>query len=184
MRRSVALLAVMVLLVTFLPWAPAAAETAKDITSSCKFYAGSGRTGDNAFAKCTDRNYRTYWKTNNGEKCYVEVTLPEGQSASGVMVQWFEHPHAWGIQVKDEETGKWYVELLPRSLWQALSIHEALEKAFVNDGYSYDRLVYKIKRNVLMVEVYFHKHRSDNRRLIELSINNHEVKLKRNEKNQ
>ena len=84
----------------------------------------------------------------------------------------------------DEETGKWYVELLPRSLWQALSIHEALEKAFVNDGYSYDRLVYKIKRNVLMVEVYFHKHRSDNRRLIELSINNHEVKLKRNEKNQ
>ena len=32
----------------------AGAETAKDITSSCKFYAGSGRTGDNAFAKCTN----------------------------------------------------------------------------------------------------------------------------------
>ncbi len=107
LRRLVAWLAVMALLVTFLPWTPAAAETAKDITSSCRFYAGSGRTGDNAFARCTDRNYRTYWRTNNGEKCYVEVTLPEGQSASGVMVQWFEHPHAWGIQVKDEETGKW-----------------------------------------------------------------------------
>jgi len=77
----------------------------------------------------------------------------------------------------EENTGKWYVELKPRSFWQALSIHQALEKAFVSEGYSYDRLVYKINRNVMKVEVYFQKSRRDNRRQIELSINNHEVKL-------
>ena len=81
----------------------AGAEPAEDITAQCKFNAGSGRK---TFAKCRDRNYETYWKTSNGEKCYVEVTVPEGQSASGVMTQWFEHPHAWGVQVKDAD-GKW-----------------------------------------------------------------------------
>ena len=81
----------------------ALAETAADITSSCKFNAGSGR---NSFAKCRDRNYKTYWKTSNGDKCYVEVTVPAGQAASGVMVQWYEHTHAWGLQILDAD-GNW-----------------------------------------------------------------------------
>ena len=81
----------------------AGAETAADITSSCKFSAGSGRK---TFAKCRDRDYKTYWKTDNGDKCYVEVTVPAGQAAGGVTVQWYEHPHAWGVQVKGED-GKW-----------------------------------------------------------------------------
>ena len=68
----------------------AGADTAADITSSCKFNAGSGRK---TFSKCTDRSYKTYWRTNNGDKCFVEVTVPNG-TASGVMVQWYEHPHA------------------------------------------------------------------------------------------
>ena len=80
----------------------AGADTAADITSSCKFNAGSGRK---TFSKCTDRSYKTYWRTNNGDKCYVEVTVPNG-TASGVMVQWYEHPHAWGLQVKGAD-GKW-----------------------------------------------------------------------------
>ena len=84
----------------------ACAETAQDITKQCKFSAGSGRTGENAFSRCTDRNYKTYWRTSNGDKCFVEVTVPAGQTASGVMVQWYEHPHAWGVQVKDAD-GKW-----------------------------------------------------------------------------
>ena len=79
------------------------AETAADITSSCKFNAGSGRK---SFAKCRDRDYRTYWKTANGDKCYVEVTVPAGRAASGVMVQWYEHPHAWGLQIQDPD-GNW-----------------------------------------------------------------------------
>ena len=76
----------------------AGADAAKDITRQCKFYAGSGRTGDNAFARCTDRNYKTYWRTGNGAKCYVEITVPAGQTASGVMVQFYEHLHAWACR--------------------------------------------------------------------------------------
>ncbi len=81
----------------------AGAETAPDITSKCSFKAGSGRK---SFAQCTDRNYRTYWRTDNGAGAYVEVMLPKKQTASGVMVQWYEHPHAWGLQIQDE-TGAW-----------------------------------------------------------------------------
>ena len=87
-------------------YAFAGAESARDITAKCRFYAGSGRTGDHAFARCRDRNYETWWRTANGDKCYVEITVPEGETASGVMVQWYEHPHAWGVQLKDE-SGVW-----------------------------------------------------------------------------
>ena len=68
----------------------AGAETAKDITKQCRFSAGSGRTGTHAFSRCTDRDYQTYWRTSNGDKCYVEVTVPAGQTASGVMAQFYE----------------------------------------------------------------------------------------------
>ena len=81
----------------------ACAETAEDITSRCRFTAGSGRK---TFAYCKDRNYSSYWKTNNGDTAYVQVAVPEGETASGVMVQWYEHPHAWGVQVLDEN-GEW-----------------------------------------------------------------------------
>ena len=101
MKRS--LIAAMVIIAALFCCAAAGAEPAPDITRNCKFNAGSGRK---TFSKCKDRDYKTYWRTNNGDKCYVEVTVPAGQSASGVMVQWYEHPHAWGVQVKDE-SGKW-----------------------------------------------------------------------------
>ena len=97
MKRS--LIAAMVIIAALFCCAAAGAEPAPDITRNCKFNAGSGRK---TFSKCKDRDYKTYWRTNNGDKCYVEVTVPAGQSASGVMVQWYEHPHAWGVQVKDE----------------------------------------------------------------------------------
>lgn len=96
-------IAAMVIIAVLFCCTAAGAEPAPDITKNCKFNAGSGRK---TFSKCKDRDYKTYWKTNNGDKCYVEVTVPAGQSASGVMVQWYEHPHAWGVQVKDE-SGTW-----------------------------------------------------------------------------
>lgn len=81
----------------------AGAETAQDITGKCSFKAGSGRK---TFYYVRDRNYKTYWRTDNGDKGYVEVTVKHNLSASGVMVQWYEHPHAWGVQVKNEN-GEW-----------------------------------------------------------------------------
>ena len=101
--KHLGLFAATVLIAALFCFTAAGAETAEDITASCKFNAASGRK---SFSTCKDRNYKTYWKTNNGDKGYVEVTVPAGQSASGVMVQWYEHPHAWGVQIKDEN-GNW-----------------------------------------------------------------------------
>ena len=83
--------------------ASACAETAQDITSRCHFNASSGRK---TFSRCKDRDYETYWRTDNGAKACVQVTVPSGQTASGVMVQWYERPHGWGLQVQDEN-GNW-----------------------------------------------------------------------------
>ena len=81
----------------------ACADPAPDITKKCRFYALSARKN---FSRCTDRDYKTYWRSGNGDGAGVEVTVPEGQTASGVEVQWYEHPHAWGVQVQDEN-GAW-----------------------------------------------------------------------------
>ena len=81
----------------------AGADTAKDITARCHFNAASGRS---SFSSCKDRDYKTYWRSGNGEKARVQVTVPAGETASGVMVQWYEHPHPWMLQIQDEN-GDW-----------------------------------------------------------------------------
>ena len=83
--------------------AAAGAEPAPDITRDCRFFALSARKN---FSRCTDRNYKTWWRSGNGDGACIEVTVPAGQAASGVEVQWYEHPHAWGVQVQDEN-GAW-----------------------------------------------------------------------------
>ena len=81
--RHLGLFAAMVLIAALFCFTAAGAEPAADITNTCKFNAASGRK---TFSSCKDRNYKTYWKTNNGDKGYVEVTVPAGQSASGVPI--------------------------------------------------------------------------------------------------
>ena len=103
MRRIRGLLAVLAVLGLAVLCSAAAAETAEDITARCRFKAFSGRK---TFSGCTDRNYKTYWRSDNGKGACIEVTVPDGQIASGVMVQWFEHPHAWGLQVQNDD-GTW-----------------------------------------------------------------------------
>lgn len=97
------LIAAVLIIAAVLCCAAAGAETAKEITADCKYNAGSGRK---TFSKCKDRSYKTCWKTGNGARAYVEVTVPSGQTAGGVMMQLYEHPHAWGVQIKDE-AGNW-----------------------------------------------------------------------------
>lgn len=97
------LLAILAALIPLSLCAASGAETAADITAACTIRAGSSKK---TFPDCTDRNYKTYWRSANGEGAYIEVTVPRGNTASGVMVQWYEHPHAWGLQVQDE-TGAW-----------------------------------------------------------------------------
>ena len=82
--------------------APALGETAADITGKCSFNAASGRK---TFRRCTDRNYRTWWQSSNGASARLEVTVKAKGGASGVWVQWYEHPHAWALQLPDDEGG-------------------------------------------------------------------------------
>ena len=102
-RKFRFLTAALLLALTVLLIAAAGAETAEDITSSCHFKALSGRK---SFRNCTDRDYKTYWRSDNGKGACIEVTVPDGETASGVTVQWYEHPHAWGVQVQDA-SGEW-----------------------------------------------------------------------------
>ena len=99
-RGGVTLLLMMVLC-AFL--AAAGAESARDITKKCKLTAGARGSKLRA---CTDRSYKTYWQSVNGDKCWIEVRLPAGETASGVTVQWYEHPHAWGLQIQNA-AGNW-----------------------------------------------------------------------------
>ena len=73
------LIAAVLIIAAVLCCAAAMAETAQDITAACKFNAGSGRK---SFARCKDRNYKTFWQTDNGPRAYVEVTVPAGQAVS------------------------------------------------------------------------------------------------------
>ena len=90
-------------LFALLLFAAAAAEPAEDITNRCSFFAGSRRS---SFNDCRDRSYKTYWQSANGDNAYIEVTAPKGETVSGVMLQFSEKPHAWGVQLQDEN-GAW-----------------------------------------------------------------------------
>ncbi|MBQ9210564.1 MAG: PIG-L family deacetylase [Clostridia bacterium] len=81
----------------------AAAAPARDITSECTMLPGSKKK---EFKKAMDGNYRTYWNSYAGEGAAIQVTVPEGEEASGVWLQWYEHEHAVAVQVKDEQ-GEW-----------------------------------------------------------------------------
>lgn len=105
-RGSAGFLAMLIsafLLSGLFPFPSARAETAADITLRCTLKPGSGRK---SFQKCTDRNYRTSWTSSGGSKAWIEVTAPRGETCSGVWLQWYDHPHAWAVQVEDE-SGKW-----------------------------------------------------------------------------
>ncbi len=97
------ILGMLVMLCMLFPGFSASADPAAEITQSCEFSIFSGKK---TFGQCIDRDYKTYWKTNNSREAYLEVTLPEDCQAGGVMTKWFEHPHAWGVQVQNDQ-GDW-----------------------------------------------------------------------------
>lgn len=97
------IIAVLLGLLCLLMAAAAIAEPAEDITALCSFRAGSGR---DTLPQCYDRRYKTHWQSLGGKAAYLQVTLPEGQSASGVMTKWFDAHHGWQVQVEDED-GEW-----------------------------------------------------------------------------
>ena len=82
---------------------PVPESAASELTGRCSYAAGSNRK---TFSRCRDGNYRTWWQSESGKKAYIEVTLPAGESGSCVWIQWYEHPHAWALQLQGED-GAW-----------------------------------------------------------------------------
>lgn len=111
--------AVLVGLICLLIAGAAFAQTAEDLTERCTFQAGSGR---DTIPLCYDRDYKTHWQSSGGAGAYLEVMLPEGETAAGVMTKWFETPQCWQVQVQDAQgswntcgqtDGLYYTEFLP-----------------------------------------------------------------------
>ncbi len=83
--------------------AAAAAEEARDITSACTFRASKG-SGRNLEA-LHDGNYSYYWQSAKDWTPWVEVTLPEGETCSGVQIKWAFINKYWALEV--EKNGEW-----------------------------------------------------------------------------
>ena len=98
-RRFLPLLLALCLLPLSFSAARAEGGAAEDLTSRCSFFAGSNRK---TFSRCRDRNYRTWGQSQSGSKAWIEVTLPKGETASVVWIQWYEHPHALAVQLPGE----------------------------------------------------------------------------------
>ena len=81
----------------------AAAETARDITTECTLIPASKKK---AFEQAIDGSYKTFWNSSAGKGAMITVSVPEGEEASGVWFQWYEHEHAIAVQVKDGN-GEW-----------------------------------------------------------------------------
>ena len=83
--------------------AAAAAEEARNIASRCAYKGskGSGRNPDALF----NGDYMYYWESNKAKDPWLEVTLPEGETCSGVQIKWAFVNKAWSVEV--EEDGKW-----------------------------------------------------------------------------
>ena len=73
-------------------------DPAADVTARCALSPASGKK---TFSRCTDRNYRTRWQSDGGKSAALEVTAPKGETLSCVQLQWYERPHAWGVQLPD-----------------------------------------------------------------------------------
>ena len=81
----------------------ALAEEAAEITGRCVLTPASVRR---KFSQCLDGNYKTWWRSNGGKGAAISVTVPDGEYASGVWIQWYEHPHAIALQIQDAN-GDW-----------------------------------------------------------------------------
>ncbi len=97
------LLLLAVLLLPFARPDPARSEEAADITRQCGITPASGKK---QFCKCLDGDYTTFWRSNGNKGAAINITVPKGEYASGVWIQWYDHPHAAALQIQDLN-GNW-----------------------------------------------------------------------------
>ena len=81
----------------------AASEEARNIAAECRYSWTKGsflNEGD-----LYNGNYSYYWQSVNSRDNWLEVTLPEGETCSGVQIKWGEINKTWCIEV--QENGEW-----------------------------------------------------------------------------
>ncbi len=77
----------------------AGAEAAQNITADCTFTT-SGKP-PYSYKLLYDQKYPYSWKTPKLKNVYLEVSLPEGQTCSGVQIKWGRINPRWQIELWD-----------------------------------------------------------------------------------
>ena len=78
----------------------AAAQEARDITEACN-PTSYGRKMTNLH----DGTYTAYWSSNKQRNPYVEITVPEGETAAYLYICFGDMPSGWAIE--EETGGEW-----------------------------------------------------------------------------
>ena len=81
----------------------AGAEEARNIAAQCR-YRIPRKSSKNTWVLC-DGRYSEYWESVKTRNPWLEVTLPEGETCSGVQIKWEQLNTQWSVEV--EQDGKW-----------------------------------------------------------------------------
>ena len=81
----------------------AGAEEARNLAAECsyRFQRGSQRNVGEMY----DGSYNYYWESSKSRDPWLEVTLPEGETCSGVQIKWAVATSRWSVEV--EQDGEW-----------------------------------------------------------------------------
>lgn len=77
----------------------AGAEEARNIAAECKYSFSRGSYKNTA--KLYDGSYKSFWQAGKERKNFLQVTLPEGETCSGVQIKWDKLNTHWCIEVAE-----------------------------------------------------------------------------------
>ena len=101
--RGKILLFVLLLLALTACCAFAAAEEARNIAAQCTYTYCKG--SEKNIGDLYNGNYSYYWQAAKGKDSWLEVTLPEGETCSGVQIKWYQVNTGWCVET--EQNGEW-----------------------------------------------------------------------------
>ncbi len=93
----------MVMLALLLPFGAASAGEARDLCAECKF--STNGKPQFTYKLLYNDQYNFAWETLAKKNVYLEVRLPEGETAWGVHIKWERVNKDWQIELK--EGGEW-----------------------------------------------------------------------------
>ena len=101
-------LAALLLVLTLLCVTTAAlAAEAMDITEQCKFKVSYEKY---KYTRMIDKQFTTYFSTNNAPNPWVQITAPVGMPIHGLYICFAEMPESWELQLFNED-GDWFTSI-------------------------------------------------------------------------